>query len=591
MIIRELITKWGFEIDDTPLKKADAGVKTLTLSIAAMTVALGGATAALGFFLKKGGELEQTNIAFETMLGSAEKGKQLFADLAKFTKATPFELKDTLIGAKRLLAYNIEAEKIIPTLTALGNIAAGVGREKLPFLILALGQVRTATKLRGQELRQFSEAGVPLIAALAEKFGKAESEIASMVSRGEVGFKDVEEAIIAMTSGTGKFADLMQKQSKSFLGILSIIRDTLNIIAIEIGSSILPMGKKYAKMVLDWVNANEKLIKLKMVTFFQKVFKVLEKVIRILRQMFRTVMTLINAIGGLNKVMTNTAKLMGIVFSLAVVASIGKIVSSVFSLIFALKKMGIVGLIANLKVFAIPLLIGAAFIALLSILDEFINFAKGNGTVMEDFMKTFAKPEQIERFREAVVKLVKTSKELAGSIFDAIGRLFGAGGDDKVDKSLDKRQQRLETFINLMEQAVTLVERLNNLMQPGKDGDIVDAKVFDPVTGKRFEVRAPSPAIDLLESTSSGVVPGNKAAALRSLRKDAEGSPLGKLNKLVQDAFSKNVITGQPNLGPTEVNVNVKTDANPQEIAEEVEKVIVKQNREAKRDTAGIVSQ
>jgi tape measure domain-containing protein len=114
-------------------------------------------------------DFEQSRIAFDTMLGSAAKGAKLMQEISDFAVKTPFELPELVDASKRLLAYNIEAEKIIPTMTMLGNITAGVGREKLPQLILAFGQVKASTKLTGAELRQFTEAGVPLLDALVKK--------------------------------------------------------------------------------------------------------------------------------------------------------------------------------------------------------------------------------------------------------------------------------------------------------------------------------------------------------------------------------------------------------------------------------------
>lgn len=116
---------------------------------------------------------EQSRIAFETMLGSAEKAKKLLTEISDFAEKTPFELPQLVDGAKRLLAYNLAGEEVIPTLKMLGNMAAGVGTEKLPQLILAFGQVKAATKLTGAELRQFSEAGVPLLQALVDQANKA----------------------------------------------------------------------------------------------------------------------------------------------------------------------------------------------------------------------------------------------------------------------------------------------------------------------------------------------------------------------------------------------------------------------------------
>lgn len=123
--------------------------------------------------LQAAADFEQTTISFEVMLGSASKAKKLLEELQTFAKKTPFNLVELQEATKRLLAYGVEGDKMIDTLGVLGNIASGVGREKLPQLILAFGQVKAATKLTGMELRQFSEAGVPILQALVDQANKA----------------------------------------------------------------------------------------------------------------------------------------------------------------------------------------------------------------------------------------------------------------------------------------------------------------------------------------------------------------------------------------------------------------------------------
>ncbi len=192
-------------------------------------IAAGGILAGIGALGKSmvdvASDMEQNRIAFETMLGSADLARNKLKELSDFAVKTPFELPQVVEGAKRLLAYNIEAEKLLPTFKMLGDIAAGVGNDKLPNLILAFGQVKAATKLTGMELRQFTEAGVPLLEGLAKQFGTTESKIKDMVSAGEIGFADVEKALLGMTSEGGRFFNLMDRQSKSFGGIIINIRD------------------------------------------------------------------------------------------------------------------------------------------------------------------------------------------------------------------------------------------------------------------------------------------------------------------------------------------------------------------------------
>lgn len=131
---------------------------------------------ALGFVGKSiidvGSDMEQAKVAFTTFEGSAAAASKTLKELSDFAKVTPFTFPTITEAAKRLMAYGVEANDLIPTLKNLGDISAGVGTDKLPQLILAFGQVKARTQLAGQELRQFTEAGVPLLDALANQLNK-----------------------------------------------------------------------------------------------------------------------------------------------------------------------------------------------------------------------------------------------------------------------------------------------------------------------------------------------------------------------------------------------------------------------------------
>jgi len=185
------------------LKGLNAQLKTLTPAFQTMavagTVAFSAVTASLGLMLSKVGEFEQTSIAFETMLGSEEKAIKLLKEMEDFAKVTPFELSGLEEQVKKLLAYGIAEEDVIETTRMLGDISAGVGMDKLPNLTLAFGQVKSATRLTGMELRQFTEAGVPMLAELAKVLNVDVKEVQAMVSAGKVGFPLVEQALANLT--------------------------------------------------------------------------------------------------------------------------------------------------------------------------------------------------------------------------------------------------------------------------------------------------------------------------------------------------------------------------------------------------------
>jgi len=130
---------------------------------------------ALGFVAKDaietGMNFESARVSFETFLKSGEKAGKLLQDLSDFAVKTPFDLPQVVDGTKRLLAYGVAANDVIPTFKTLGDISSG-NKQKLDQLVLAYGQVKAATKLTGAELRQFTEAGVPLLQALADELNK-----------------------------------------------------------------------------------------------------------------------------------------------------------------------------------------------------------------------------------------------------------------------------------------------------------------------------------------------------------------------------------------------------------------------------------
>ena len=212
-----------------------------------LAVAGGTVSVSLGLLgrsaIKAAGEYEQTKMAFESMLGSAEQAVVLLSDLKKLAAETPFEFTDVTEYSKRLLAMGISVDSLVDNISMLGDISSGVGRDKLPQLTLAFGQVRSAGRLTGMELRQFTEAGVPLIEELAKSFGKTTSEITKMVGEGTVKFKDVEDALRNMTSEGGKFYKMQETQAKTLLGTISKLKDEIGFLSIAFGDELIPAAK------------------------------------------------------------------------------------------------------------------------------------------------------------------------------------------------------------------------------------------------------------------------------------------------------------------------------------------------------------
>ncbi|MFV0232764.1 tape measure protein [Empedobacter falsenii] len=200
-------------------------VNTLAKGVAAF-LTVDYATQFVSQMVKVRGEFEQTEIAFNTMLQSREKGNALMQEMVELAKNTPMQFSEVSQGAKQLLAYQVEAEKLTETLSMLGDISSGLG-VPMSRLILVYGQVRAKGRLMGDDLRQFTEAGVPMIAMIAKNMGIAQSAVADMVSEGKVGFKEVEKVLEQLTSQGGLFYNMMEEQSKTIPGQIAKLQDEI----------------------------------------------------------------------------------------------------------------------------------------------------------------------------------------------------------------------------------------------------------------------------------------------------------------------------------------------------------------------------
>ena len=181
-------------------------------------------------------EFQQLEISFGTMLKSKEKANELMAQLTDLAAKTPFGLQEVSEGAKRLLAFQVPAQEVTETLRRMGDVAAGLG-VPMGQLIHVYGQVKAQGKLMTNDLYQFMNAGIPIIAELSKVVGKSETEIKDMVSAGKIGFPEVQAVIKNMTNEGGLFFNLMAEQSKSLGGQISNLQDNFDQMLNEIGKA------------------------------------------------------------------------------------------------------------------------------------------------------------------------------------------------------------------------------------------------------------------------------------------------------------------------------------------------------------------
>lgn len=225
------------------------------------------ATRQVGSFITEAGKVERATTEFQVLLRSMEKGAKLTETLRELSAVTPFQFENLARTTKLLLAMRAATEEdLIPTLRMLGD-AAGGSSVKLERIAFAFGEVKANSKASFQEIRQFTNAGVPMLATLADMWGKNMQQARKMVRMGKATGPAVAKAFKIMTSEGGIFYRGMERTSKDFEGRMSTLTDNIKIAKATIGEQLLPTVKEYVIATTDiarssskWVTANKDLI-------------------------------------------------------------------------------------------------------------------------------------------------------------------------------------------------------------------------------------------------------------------------------------------------------------------------------------------
>jgi len=205
----------------------------------------------LEHFLKSiitvGGEFERQRVALQNMLGDMREATEIFGQLKNLALESPFTFRQLSTYTKQLAAFSIPYEELYDTNRRLSDMSAGLGVD-MSRLILAYGQVRAATVLRGQELRQFTEAGVPMVEKLADYFTKLNGELVTtrdiftMISKKQVPFEAVRAVMQEMTDEGGMFYNMQAKIADTLSGRWGNLKDAWEIMLGSLADSESLMG-------------------------------------------------------------------------------------------------------------------------------------------------------------------------------------------------------------------------------------------------------------------------------------------------------------------------------------------------------------
>lgn len=211
------------------LSRAGSGLtgfgKSMSVAVTAPILAAAGAA---GFFgLTTAASLEQAQVAFSTLTGSAETGKKVLEDLKSLGKITPFETADLTTTAQRLLNAGVATDDLTRAITFLGDAAGTQGAQGLDRLGFAYSQILGSGRAMTEDINQIADVGVPIWGELAAQLGVTQGEVRQMAADGKIS-ADVITASFEQPLGPMKnLVGGMAQQSQTLTGLWSTLKDTV----------------------------------------------------------------------------------------------------------------------------------------------------------------------------------------------------------------------------------------------------------------------------------------------------------------------------------------------------------------------------
>ena len=369
--------------------------------------------------LKLGMNMEQAKVAFTVFLGSAEKANKALADLNEFANVTPYDNAEVIDTGKSLLAFGVGADDLTGTLRKLGDVASGLN-VPLNEMAQIYGKAMNKGKLQAEELNQLSERGVPIMQALADKFGVQKDQVYKLAEQGKITFSVFNEAFSSMSANGGDFFQMMEKQSETTSGKLSTLVGNAQMLGITIAEKLMPT----VNMLIDKFMV--------LVSWMQTNSAIIISTIKFIAQLAKYYIIYLAAL----KAVSYATK-------------IATIMNTALRISYVVMQKGIKGAITSMKGFKVALAqtgIGLAVIAVSYLVEKYMEFG-----------------DQMDRLQEKL-KAIKTGADLSpeqrllkqfGLINQSglIERMIGVDLDKVAGNfDLSKIQSSLEIINDLVEQ-------------------------------------------------------------------------------------------------------------------------------------------
>ena len=233
------------------------GLWNLATSVQGAILGATGAFAGIYKPMQIAGDFEQTQIAFETMLKSADKANKFMQDASAFANKTPFEFPELINSSKLLLAFGFEADKVLDLMTIIGDTSSGLGAgsEGIDRITRALGQMQAKGRAQAEELLQLQEMGVPANQILQEELGLTGEQVANIGKESIAASKVIDALLRGMDK---RYGGMMENQSRTAKGMISTLQDTLsNSLLRPWGQGLWEGVKPGLEKLTTWLDENQ----------------------------------------------------------------------------------------------------------------------------------------------------------------------------------------------------------------------------------------------------------------------------------------------------------------------------------------------
>ncbi len=419
------------------LQKASQGMQTLGMGLTAgVTVPLLAAGAA---GVKFAADIEQAELKFGVLLGSAEKGKQAFAGIKEFAASTPLQLEQLASASQVLVqAQEVNADNIVDILRLVGNVSRGES-EVMNRVAVNMAQISAVGRATSMDIRQFGMAGINIYQGLADATGKSAAEVQEMISEGKIGYKELIGAMKSLTKGQ----DLLGKASKTLAGRFSTAMDNFKQAMAGAVEALLPVAEK-------------------IINSFITIMQFIRAMPPGMKQTVLVFASLAAAVGPLLLVISQLVPL---------ITTLGPALAAAAAIITGPVGLAIVGLVAGLT---------AAFVLFKDFRESLQNFFGDVGKRIMDFISsTSDSMREAENRIKSISELDKSTSDYGSAVSDLasteiqLAKATREGNKQQADRLKYQRALLKQKMFEQINQISEAWDRMNKKRGEGK-GSIAD---------------------------------------------------------------------------------------------------------------------